>query len=414
MGRMFKGEVTSAVRMLQRNKGRSVLTMLGIIIGVASVITVVGIGQGVAQQVTDQTQHLGKDLILVRAGQLQHQQGIGDVLGSFTESSSVEAGGILNSSDVQVVQRTQGVATAIPLSFVSGGVASGESNAHYDLPVLGTGAGLPEMLNQPLSYGTFFDSNNNAVNQAVIGSHVAQTMFDQNVPLGQVITIHGNQFIVSGIFSDFNSAPLPIDVDFNNAVFISNDQAQAITNSHAQVYELLVRPEHPNQTDSVVRAVNSSLLAAHGGQQDFTVLKESQARLIASSILGLLTGLIAGFAGVALLVGGVGIMNVMLVSVTERMHEIGIRKAVGATNRQILMQFIIEAGVLSIVGAITGVILSFAIAILLRLFTNLTPTITWQVVTIACFASVFIGVLFGSAPAMKAARKQPIAALRNE
>lgn len=414
MGRVFKGDFTTAVRALQRNKGRSMLTMLGIIVGVASVVTVVGIGQGIEQQVTDQTQHLGKDLILVRAGKIDQQTNFGDLLAGMGRQDNVAAGGLFSEADVKVVRKVPGVSTVMPLSLVSSGVTAGNNGKHYDLPVVGSDAGLPDMLNQPLAYGTYFDPGESAVNKVILGSHVAQTLFDQNVPLGQTVTIAGSQFVVSGIFTDFTASPLPIDVDFNNAVFIANDAARTATNNHVQVYEILVRPQHLNETDTVVSNLKSKLLEAHGGQQDFTVLKQGQARTVANAILSLLTSLVAGFAGIALLVGGVGIMNVMLVSVTERMHEIGIRKAVGATNRQILMQFIIEAGVLSVVGAATGVIVAVVIAILLRIFTNITPLITWGAVIIPCIASVLIGVLFGSAPAIKAARKQPIAALRNE
>jgi putative ABC transport system permease protein len=243
---------------------------------------------------------------------------------------------------------------------------------------------------------------------------MAQTLYQQNVPLGQTLEILGQEFIVTGIFSDFQSVPFSGDIDFNNAVFISNQQAVAVTKDHAQIYEMLVRPDKLQETDLVVDRLNGSLLAAHGGQQDFTVVKQSQTILVANNILHLLTTLIAGVAAIALLVGGVGIMNVMLVSVTERMHEIGIRKAIGATNLQILRQFIIEAAVLSVSGAVGGIALSYAIAITLRLFTDLQPVISWQVAVGACIIAIGVGILFGAAPAFKAARKEPIGALRNE
>jgi ABC-type antimicrobial peptide transport system permease subunit len=144
------------------------------------------------------------------------------------------------------------------------------------------------------------------------------------------------------------------------------------------------------------------------------VLKQSENISAANGVLSLLTQLIGGIAAISLLVGGIGIMDVMLVSVTERMHEIGIRKAIGATNRQILSQFLTEATVLSVGGGIIGVLVSLIVDFLLRLFTDLRPVISWQVVAIAVLVSTVVGIVFGTVPALKAARKDPIEALRTE
>jgi putative ABC transport system permease protein len=270
------------------------------------------------------------------------------------------------------------------------------------------------LLNQDLAYGSFYSDDRTGYDKVVVGSQLAHALFSENVPLGQTVTILGHQFVVAGIFNDFQIAPLSIDTNFNNAAFIQYASAKDISNNSAPIYEILARSQHVSQTDAVVRSLDSSLLAAHGGQHDFTVLKQSQTIAVTDRILNLLTALTAGVAAIALLIGGVGIMNVMLVSVTERMHEVGIRKAVGATNRQILGQFITEATVLSVAGTVLGVLLSVAVVVLLRIFSPLSPVITWQVAIIACFVAIGVGVLFGSAPALKAARKDPIEALRNE
>lgn len=410
MGWHIKGDVRTAVMTLRRNKGRSLLTMLGIIIGVTAVVTVVSIGEGVKSQITDQTEHLGKDLITIRPGQLLHSSG---TLASFTQPFAI-TGGQLNEADVAVVTRTDGVAAAAPLSIVSGGVTSGENSQHFNVPVIGTNSKLPGILNQDIAYGAFFGDDATGADKVVIGSQIAHALFDENVPLGQTVSILGHQFIVVGIFSDFQTIPLSLDTDFNNAVFIQYAASREITNNDAPLYEILARPTRVSQTDMAIGRLNGSLLTAHGGQHDFTVLKQSQTLAVTDRILNLLTALIAGVAAISLLIGGIGIMNVMLVSITERMHEVGIRKAVGATNRQILGQFITEATVLSIVGALIGIVFSVAVAIALRVFTPLAPVVTWQVAIIACVVAIGVGVLFGSAPALKAARKDPIEALRNE
>ena len=413
MARFMKGEIKTAVQTLRRNKARSLLTMFGIIIGVMSVLTVVGIGEGVKDQVNAQTERLGSDLITVRPGQLLTQSmSVGALSG--VNQLSYGAGGTLSKNDVRTAEKTPGVAVTVPLSVVSGGITSGENNRQDNALVIGTTPDLPAMLRQGLAFGDFFDADQTSVNKVVIGSHVAQALYDENVPLGQTLSILGHQFIVVGILNDFQTTPLSVDVDFNNAVFIPYDSAVSVTNGSAPIYEILVRPSRVSDTAAVAGRLNGSLLAAHGGQHDFTVLQQSQTIMVTNNILNLLTLLIAGVAAISLLVGGVGIMNVMLVSVTERMHEIGIRKAVGATNRQILRQFMVEAAVLSVTGGLIGVVLSFAIEVCMRLLTNLAPDITWQAVLAACAVSISVGILFGSFPALKAARKDPISALRNE
>jgi ABC-type antimicrobial peptide transport system permease subunit len=207
---------------------------------------------------------------------------------------------------------------------------------------------------------------------------------------------------------------LSLATDFNDTIFIPYSTVKTLTQDNAQLYQILAKPERPDQLDSTVLSINDSLKAEHKGQQQFTVLRQDQSLAVTNTILDLLTKLIAGIAAVSLLVGGIGIMNVMLVSVAERMHEIGIRKALGASNRQIALQFMSEAIVLSMAGALIGILLSLAINFTLRMTTSLTPILTWQVVAGAALVSLAVGIIFGTAPAVKAARKDPIDALRNE
>lgn len=405
-----KGNFKTALQIMRGVKWRSFLTMLGVVIGVASVIIVVSIGEGVKHQVSGQIDHLGKDLITVRPGKIATSssglQGINLLAGIGT------AKGSLSDKDIAVVQKTKDVKIAVPLSVVS--TTTHADSAFPSAMVIGTTEDLPTVLNQSIDYGTFFTSDEYDQNVAVIGSNVAAQMFSDNVPLGRSITIDGQPFVVRGILRQFDTAPLSIDADFNNAIFIPYQQAEGMTNNTSTIYEILAKPATADQTDSVTAALTDNLKKAHGGQVNFTVLKQSQSLAITNNILTLLTTLIGGVAAISLLVGGVGIMNVMLVSVTERMHEVGIRKAVGATNRQILNQFVIESTLLSLVGGIIGVVCAFIASGLLRIFTSLEPVINWQITVLAIVVSIVVGVIFGSVPALKAARKDPIHALRNE
>lgn len=415
MATLMSGNVRMAVRNLQRNKMRSLLTMLGVIIGVMSVVLTIGIGEGIKHQVSAQTEHLGKDLITIRPGQLLTQKTAGSLTASTNLANlALQTGGSLSAKDVDVVRSTPQVANAAPLSIVSSPVTSNERSGTYNLLVIGTTGSLPSMLRQGFSYGGFFGDDATSADKVVIGAAVAKALFDERVPLGQTLTVLGHQFIVTGIFDEFQSTPFSTDADFNDAVFIPYNAALSITNSSSPLYEILARPTQSQQTDNVVHSLESRISAAHGGSDDFTILKQTQTLAATNQILHLVTLLIGGVAAIALLVGGIGIMNIMLVSITERMHEIGIRKALGATTRQIALQFITEAAVLSTVGGAIGVIVSFAIELLLWLLTPLTPDITWQVALAACVVSIAIGIIFGSAPALKAAHKEPIAALRSQ
>jgi putative ABC transport system permease protein len=383
--------------------------MLGIVISVASVVVVVSISQGVQDQVGSQADHLGKDLITIRPGQRLNAGGLSGLGGPWASF-----GGQLNDSDIAVVAKTPGVTSSAPLSIVSGGIISGENKKHFDVPVIGTSSQLPVLLNQGLAFGAFFSDTPTGVDKVVIGQHIAQSLYDENVPLGQTLSVLGHQFIVVGILDDYEAAPLSPEVDLNNAVLIQYAAARAITNNNTPIYELLARAASVGQADSVAAQLNARLLTAHGGQQDFTVLKQSQVAAVTGRVLSLLTALTTGVAVISLFIGGIGIMNVMLVSVTERMHEVGVRKAVGATNRQILEQFLMEAAVLSVAGAVIGIIVAGAVILALHIATPLEPAATWQIALIAMGVSIAVGMLFGSAPALKAAQKDPIEALRNE
>jgi putative ABC transport system permease protein len=413
MSTISRGNVKMAIASLKSTKWRSLFTMLGVIIGVVSVVTVVGIGDGIKNQVSGQISQLGRDLITVRPGSLS-TNGASGVLSQASLFGGLGSGGSLNQVDLARIQQTQGVKVAAPLGIVNGNVGVGDERIS-SVPVIATTADLPNVINQSVANGGFFSADTTAQPYvAVIGSGAAEAMFHQASPLGDSFQFMGQTFFVQGIFNQFDTNPLSFSTDFNDAVFIPYSTAQQLTNNNTQLNEILVKPGNPKQTDALVGAINHSLSNAYQNQQPFTVLSQDESLAVTNNILNLLTRLIAGIAAISLLVGGIGIMDVMLVSVTERMHEIGIRKALGATNRQILNQFLIESTVLSLTGGFIGIALSLLIDYLLRIFTTLTPSISWLALVIATGVSLLVGILFGSIPALKAARKDPIDALRND
>jgi len=408
-----RGNLKMALVSLRVARWRNLLTMLGIIIGIVSVVTVVSIGEGVKLQVVQQINHFGKDLITVRPGQVQKRDaatalGNSDLLFGRTSMSG------LTERDLETVKKASHVALVAPLGVVPGTIQVENGPQLHDNLVLATNADLPGVLNQAVLYGSFFGQDNEQDNVAVIGRHTAQRLFGESVPLGRQFNFRGQTFIVRGVFADFDATPLSSTSDFNDAIFIPYLTADRVTSSPSQLYAILAKPDSAKRTASTISAVNQGLRKAHGGQQDFTVLTQEQTVEASSNVLDLLTMLITGVAAISLLVGGVGIMNIMLVSVTERMHEIGVRKAIGATNHQILAQFVLEATVLSVAGGVIGMVLSLIVDVLLRAYTSLKPVISWEAMAMATVVTIAIGIVFGAAPAIKAARKDPIEALRHE
>lgn len=410
MRSLTHGHLKSGLDSLRSAKFRSFWTMLGVIIGVASVITIISIGEGIKQQVGGQIHHSGKNLITVQPALLNTSSNSGSKGLNLLAGLNVTAP--LTAKDIKTVAKTPGVAKSAPLTIATGTV-HGDSSVYARGFVIGTTSDLPSLLNQSIAYGAFFEAQDDGSNVAVLGQNAVDAMFDQDVPLGRSFSFHGEDFVVIGIFNQFNTTPLSRQADFNSAIFIPNGTAERLTNNTAPTYSILVRPDNAAKTKLVTERIRQALDASHGGQSGFQVLSGSQNISASDTIVTLLTRSLAGIAAISLLVGGIGIMNVMLVSVSERTHEIGIRKAVGATNRQIWSQFMIESALLTFIGGLIGLIFAILLDGFIRLATNLQPVISWQIVALTSGVTVVVGVVFGTVPAVKAARKQPIESLRN-
>jgi putative ABC transport system permease protein len=405
---MVTGNFKIAMDSIKHAKWRSFFTMLGIIIGVVSVVTVVSIGEGVKQQVQGEIDRLGPDLITVRPGKVLERDKSGHIADVPLLNTLVNTP--LTEMDLKVATETKNVKTAVPISYLSGTPKAGQRDMPHSI-VFGTTSGLPDALKQPVEFGAFFDKDANR-NVAVIGKRVAEELFQETVPIGSSMQIRGQSFVVVGVFEEFSKVSFSPDMDYNTAIFIPTAAAKKLNNNQLSVQQILLRPKNTSQTDSVVNDLQVRLLNAHSGQNDFTILKQEDNLAISNSVLNLLTSLITAVAAVSLVVGGIGIMNVMIVSVTERTHEIGIRKAVGATNQQILAQFMIESAVISFVGGVIGVISSILLNFMLRISTDLQPVVTLPIMGVAVLVALVVGIVFGVAPALNASRKDPIEALR--
>lgn len=409
---MAKGNFKMAWQSLRSSRWQNTLTMFGIVVGVVSVITTVSLGEGVKRQIVGQIKQAGSDLITVRPGKIVDRDKNGNITGVNPVYAYSFGSGSLSEDDIDTIGKTRDVQFASPVGFIT---ASAESSGdRYDKGfVLGTNENFPDLIGHKIEFGTYFTAGEQKRHLAVIGKRVAEQLFKENVPIGRSLTIRGQDYTVRGVFEEFQTNTLGVSADLNTAIFVPLETTRDL-NTNVPIVQVLAKPVTPAKTDEAAQQIERNLSLAHNGQADVTVLRQDENLAITSKVLTVLTSFIAGIAGISLLVGGIGIMNIMLMSVSERTREIGIRKAIGATTRQIRGQFIIEALVLSFSGGVMGVVLSFIVNYLLRVTTNLKPVITWPVVVISVGVALAVGVLFGFIPAVKAARKDPIESLRYE
>lgn len=406
---MVSENIKMALASIGSARMRSFFTMMGIIIGVVSVVTIVSIGEGVKHRVAGQIRTVGENVLTVRPGKIVNRDATGAVSGINLFSALPTT--TLNDADAKAIKEKSSVGMVAPMSIVSA-VPNKDGTNYEDGVVIATSRDFPDVSGQKVEFGSFYSSDESDNRSVVIGAGVAEKLFKELVPVGQVVKIKDQEFIVRGVLEKQPNDPINTGINYNNALFIPLETAKKLPDVNPVVYQILVKPADGVSVDQLANDVNSALLLSRGGKNDFTVLRADEALAATSSILSTITTAIIAIAAVALLVGGISIMNVMLVSVSERSREIGIRKAVGATDRQIRQQFLVESAVLSVWGAMIGVIISIAINVSLLVATNLQPVMTWQPVVISVVVSVAVGIVFGVVPAVKASRKDPIESLR--
>jgi putative ABC transport system permease protein len=406
---MWSGNVKTALSSLRQSKWRSFFTMLGIIIGVSSVVTIVSLGEGLKQQIVGQINDLGHDVVTVRPGKLISHNG---------SKSSINPLALLTIStltpaDATAISRLPAVSTVAPIDFVTNSVTS-DGHQLDNVFVAGTTPAMADLLHSKISYGAFFSSEDANQNAAIIGPEVALKLFGVLNPVGSSLTINGQEFVVRGVLEPSATGVLSIaQADFNYAVLIPLQPALDIASGHANILQILVKSTDPKNVNETIREVSRALRRSHA-QQDYSVIKQDELVATASGLVNTATSFITTIAAISLLVGGIGIMDILLVSVSERNREIGIRKALGATNRQIMGQFLIEGLVLTIGGGIIGLGVAVAANGLIRIYSTYEPIISWPVVLIAVGFSMVVGIIFSIIPALKAARKDPITALRGD
>ena len=404
----------TAVSGLSTNRSRSFLTILGIVIGIMAIIIVMSLGQGAQGLILGEIQSIGSRMIAVVPG--RQPTSPTDFLSSFTDS--------LKKSDLVALQNKANVphaATVMPIVFGSEAV-SWQTNT-YQTTLLGTTELFADLYNITTDEGDIFTADDVAslANVAVIGKTVEQKLFDGSSGLGQKVRINNTTFRVVGVMKSTGQLSF---LNFDESVIVPYTTAQTYIFGINYFNRMVVEADSNSTVNETADDVTATLRNDHGitdpAKDDFYIQTQESAMQTVSTILNVLTLFLASVAAISLVVGGIGIMNIMLVSVTERTREIGLRKALGATDRDILSQFLLEAVILTAIGGVIGItlggLISFAVSYLLSTFYGLNwPFILpWSAVALGLGVSSGIGLLFGIYPARQASRKSPIEALTYE
>ena len=397
-----------AVKALGRNKMRTALTMLGMIIGVSAVITLVAMGNGATGMIEDQIKGAGTNMITVNAGN-SSQGGVRGGAGTSSALTPEDADAIR-----EEVPNVQYLAAGIGMQAQ---VVAGNQN--WFTRIQGTDVDLPMIRAWPTRVGSFFSPQDvsGAAKVAVLGKSVSETLFGPDAdPVGEVIRIRNQPFKVVGVMAPKGQSGMGPDMD--DQILAPYTTVMKKLMGATSIREIQVSAAAAEQTTAVADAIAILLRTRHqiapGQDDDFFVRTAEEIADIRTAAMGTMTTLLAGIAGVSLIVGGIGIMNIMLVSVTERTREIGLRMAIGAKGRDVLLQFLVEAIALSLVGGGIGIALGFGMAEGLSRWMGWPAKVPPNAVAMAFGFAAATGVFFGFYPARKAARLDPIDALRFE
>ena len=371
--RVLKTNIENAIESLHANRLRTFLTMLGVMIGIASVVVIFSLSGGVGSMISNQIVAEGGALAVVRLKEL-------------------------TANDKNVI-------TSLATSKVRGDGEEKYAN------LLATSPNLDQTVSLKVREGQFIADSANA-NTVVLGNQMAIDLFGTTQAVGKEIAMKGEKFIVIGVLTHQSSSINFSNVDFNNTAIIPYETAKRIIGDNLQIQQVNIHAKSINSLGAIQKQIESELLKKHNGERDFEVLTGKNISHPSDKFIELSTLILAIVASVSLVVGGIGIMNIMLVNVSERTREIGIRKALGANNRHILFQFLTESMIISLGGGLFGYLIGYAFSFGVSMFLPFSPIISWQIALLVCGLSTVVGVIFGLYPAFRAARKDPIVSLR--
>jgi len=391
---------------LRRTKVRTYLTVTGVAVGIASITTILALSGGVTDIITRQIKDAGNDIALVRPTAKEPSLidlGNPNPAAAYTTSPLVER-------DLDSIQSLKNVDLAAPIMTLSGNVYSKDEHPHNSTIVATT----PEFTKTApivMKDGQFIDGMTSE-DTVVLGEQLAVNLFGTDQAVGKQLTIRGQPFTCIGVIKRQKNPINYNNIDVDNSAIISLDSGKLFNQGVAQIQQINVKATKNTDIQKLKTSIETVISKNHDNERDTSVLVGEEITQPTSKLFLIMTAVLSAIAGISLIVGGIGIMNIMLVSVAERTREIGLRKAVGATSESIVSQFMIEAFITSALGGIIGLVGGYALAFVISMFLPYDPVLSWQAGAVALALSIIVGVLFGLYPALKASRKNPIESLR--
>lgn len=407
MGLLLRTHLSIALDSLHRNRARTFLSALGIAIGVASIVLIMSLTGGIGSLISASSDKNNANLILVRPSTGKE---LAENLIDELTANNQYAKSSLTLDDTTSIAKLGNIEAVAPIASNISAVTIGDKS-YQSINVVATNADLAKTAKLALKNGQFFEESGTHNNAAVIGHDLATKLFGTTDILARTFQYGDQKFIIIGVLEKTDSPINYNGVDFDNSILIDIDFANSFESS-IQIQQINVRTTTTDSTESVAEEIKTKLTNSKKGDTTFQVLTGSSNFQPAGSLLSIISSMLTLVASISLIVGGVGIMNIMLVSVSERTREIGIRKAVGASSGNILLQFLFESIILSFIGGIMGIALGYATAFAISLITPFAPHISWSILGITCLTSLIVGVIFGVYPAAKAATKDPITSLK--
>lgn len=403
MSMLLKNHFENAAQALKANRGRTFLTIIGITVGIASITMVLSLASSVTKLFGGQQNiNTNEPVAIIRSGGQKTGANI------LTESDGLTTVNTLTEQDVSDLGKIPNLKTA-PIAFLHSELKARDGKVDTQkAAIVGSTGPLKSIANLEVSEGQFIDE----ADGIVVGQQLSVDLFGTDKSIGNVINIHGQPVTVAGVLKNVSHPAKHLNVDFNNAAIMPLSVIKRFTQNAAQIQQIAVAADSREQLQSGLSEAEKILHKNHDGNNDYRILTGNEINESKSNLVNLLSFVMAVIGSVSLIVGGVGIMNIMLVNVAERRREVGIRRAVGATGQHIINQFVIESAIVGLLGGIIGYILGLCGAYIVGAYLSFTPYIYWQTIVITIFLSLLIGIIAGLYPAFRATKRDPIESLR--
>lgn len=394
----------NAIESLRSNRMRTLLTITGVTIGIGSIVCVLSLAGGISNLLSAQTAKIKDHVAIVRSGDPNVTSAL------LSDHRSSHKTNNLTERDVALLDKEL-PATVVPLAILQTNISSRDTKINEGkTSLLGSNQHLASLANLEMLEGNFVSDESGA--SIVVGNQLAIDLFGTDKAIGNLVTIREQHFTVTGVLRQADQSAGYLQADFDNSAIVSLSSIKQFTENVAQIQQIAISANDGSELRNITAHAKKLLTDSHKGESDFVILTGTAITQPDSELFGLIVILVASVAGISLLVGGIGIMNIMLVNVAERRREVGIRKAIGATDGHVINQFLVESSIVGLLGGILGYLLGLGAAYVMSLYLPFAPVLQWQVAVLSIGVAITTGILFGIYPAIKAAKKDPIESLR--